>query len=41
MFLQVYSLRKYKCHTNDDNDFFDFINKFRAVLEPKFVKLKN
>lgn len=40
-FSQPYSLWTYEVDTNDDDEYFDFINQFLDILEPKFIDLEH
>src|SRR5437764_1964480 len=40
-FWQPYDLWTYEVDTNDEDDYFDFINKFLDIIEPKFSDLEN
>jgi len=39
-FGEPYSLWTYRVDTTDEDDYFDFINKFLDILEPKFADLE-
>ncbi len=39
-FANAYSLWTYEVDTDQDDDYFDFINKFLDILDPKFADLE-